>query len=458
MTEFPQDSRLRAEEDMQSSAFRAQADGGAPALNADFNASAAAESYDALDGQSPSSLANPALADLEAKGVASGWTENLSGGTAEVNNVWTPLIQIPPLTKPGHETSELYNEIKQRIAHRTCLADDGSALAAFWAISTWFREVLEVFPLLLISGSAHEALGVLNVLDELCYQPVLLAGFRRGDLKDLRGGTLLISEPNLDNRAAALFGNLTNRKFHLFEDRSLLGCAGSMAIYAGEDSATKKIPHSIHVHAAPALTHDALAHRSAQEKIDGLRSRIHHYSTSHLARVRSLDFNPCGLSSEASVIANALGSCIVGAPELQTQLVALLKPQARQWIADRSESDEALVLAAVIELCNQEMGHVFAREIAAEVNRLLAARGETRLLSPEKVGHKLKKLGLFTRTLSHAGNGLILDQPTRKRLREVAAAYSVEGLILRDRNLHCSSDEKSEVSMEDVEDMKDLPF
>jgi hypothetical protein len=126
--------------------------------------------------------------------------------------------------------------------------------------------------------------------------------------------------------------------------------------------------------------------------------------------------------------------------------------------ADRSESDEAYVLAAVIGLCNQEKGQVFAREISDEVNRLLAARGETRLLSPEKVGHKLKKLGLFTRTLSHAGNGLILDQPTRERLREVAAAYSVEDLILRDGNLHCSSGEKSEVFMEDVEDMEDLSF
>ncbi len=53
------------------------------------------------------------------------------------------------------------------------------------------------------------------MLDGLRYQPLLLAGFRRGDLKVLRGGTLLIWEPNLDNRAAALLGNLTNRRFLL---------------------------------------------------------------------------------------------------------------------------------------------------------------------------------------------------------------------------------------------------
>jgi hypothetical protein len=320
-------------------------------------------------------------------------------------------------------------------------------------MSTWFREVLQVFPILLLSGPAVEAFSVLKVLDELCHQPVLLAGFKRGDLKNLRGGTLLIAEPNLDNRTAALLGNLTNRNFLLVEDCSLLGCAGSMAIYLGEDSAIKKIPHSIHIHAAPALDHDVAAHRSAQEKIDGFRKRIHEYSTRHLARVRSLEFNPCGLSPEASVISNALGSCIVGAPQLQSQLVALLKPQAQQQIADRSSGDEALVLGAALALCRLDKGEVFVKEIATEVNRLLGARGETRQLSPEKVGHKLKKVGVFTRRLSHAGNGLTLDQPTRMRLREVAAAYLGEDLIQGDGNLHCSSREKNEVFREDMEDL-----
>jgi hypothetical protein len=453
MSEFPQDSRLKAAETMQSTVFLARADGDAPALNAKFNTPAAIESYDALEDRSPGRLAGPTQAHFETKNVASGLAENLSGNTAEVDKVYTQRVPIPSATKLDHGTSEIYSEIKRRIAHRTCLPDDGSALAAFWAISTWFREVLEVFPLLQISGPAHEAISVLNVLDELCYQPLLLAGFRRGDIKDLRGGTLLISEPNLDNRTAALLGNLTNRRFLLVADRSTLGCAGSMAIYIGEDSAIKKIPHSIHIHAAPALAHHAVARRSTQVKIDSLRNRIHEYSTRRLARVRSLDFNPCGLSPEASVVANALGSCIVEAPQLQMQLVALLKPQVRQQIADRSESDEALVVGAALALCHQDNAEVFAKEIAAEVSRLLAARGETRLLTPEKVGHKLKKLGLFTRRLSHAGNGLILDQPTRKRLDELAAAYLGEDLIQEDENSHCPLREGNELLGEDMEDL-----
>jgi hypothetical protein len=432
MSVFAHDSRLRVEEDMQSSALLAQADDDAPALNADFNPSAAIESYDALEDRSPGSLADPTLGGFEAKSVASGSAENLSGSTAEVNEVCASRIPVLPPTKPDYQTSELYTDIKRMIARSTFLAEGGSALVAFWAMSTWFRQALQVFPILLVSGPAFEANSVLNVLNELCSQPILLAGFRRGDLKDLRGFTFLISEPHLDKRTAALLGNLTNRNFLLVEEGSLLDFAASRAIYIGENSAIGKIPHSIHVHATPALAQNAVAHRSLRAEIEGLRERILAYQTKHLGKVRSLEFNPRGLSPELTVIGNVLGSCIVGSPQLQTQLVALLKPQAQQQLADRSDSDEALVVGAALALSHKDKGELYVKEITAEVNRLLVLRGETRQLSPEKVGHKLKKVGLFTRRLSQAGNGLTLDQPTRKRLHELAAAYLGEDPIPED--------------------------
>jgi hypothetical protein len=146
-------------------------------------------------------------------------------------------------------------------------------------------------------------------------------------------------------------------------------------------------------------------------------------------------------------MANALGSCIE-APQLQTQLVALLKPPARQQIADHSDSDEVPIVGAVVALCHQDKSAVSAKEIAFEVNRALEVRGETRLLSPEKVGHKLKKVGVCTRTVSSTGKCLILDQGTTIHLHEVAAAYRGEGSIQEDENLHCPLCSKNELPRE----------
>jgi hypothetical protein len=279
---------------------------------------------------------------------------------------------------------------------------------------------------------------VLRVLYDLCCGPNLVAGFRRADLKDLRNGTLLISEPNLDNRTAALLGILTNRDFILVDQGYHRYFACSWAIYIGEDPAIKRIQHSICIDAgARPHARPPDASQLPPGTIETLRNRLLEYRKRNLERVRRLGFNPCGLSLEAHSMANALGSCLVDAPQVQTELVALLKPQDQQQIADRSDGDEALVVGAALALSHQDKGEVFVKEIAVEVNRLLVARSETRQLSPEKVGHKLRKVGLPTRRLSQAGNGLTLDQPTRIHIHEVAAAYRREDSIEKDENLHC---------------------
>jgi hypothetical protein len=337
------------------------------------------------------------------------------------------------------ETTELQDQIKRIIVARTNLPDSVCGLLAFWAISTWFQEAFIVNPCLVITGPAHEGTVLLRVLHDLCRNPALLAGFKRADLKDINGyRTLLISEPNLDNRTAALLGNLTNRGFILLEQGSYLYCSGSRAIYIGEDPAVKRIQHSLCV--------DVTAHPHAGRpasgqwlpgKIDSLRNRILGYRDRNLAKVRSLEFNPHDLSPEAHAMANALGSCLIDAPQLQAELAGLFRPQDRQPIADRSDSVEALIAGSALTFCHQGKQQVFVKEIATEVNRLLKARGETTQFSPAKVGHRLKKVGLLTRRLSEAGNGFILDKATIIHIHEVAAAYRGEDAVQGDENLHC---------------------
>jgi hypothetical protein len=397
----------------------------------------ALESSDSAETQVSSRTATDSMdASPLTVSVESGSAKNVYG---QPNEECIPKKPLRPAPESGSETGVLYRQIKQIIAGRIRLPDNVSALVAFWAISTWFQEVFPVIPCLVITGPAHEAMIVLGVLNDLCNCPTLLAGFRRADIKDLYGcRTLLISEPNLDNRAAALLGNLTNRGFVLMEQRSYLYCANSKAVYIGEDPAIKRIQHSLCIDAA--VRPDAKlpdAGLSLPGTIDTLRKHLVEYRARNVEKVRRLTFNPCGLSLEGHSMAKALGSCLVDAPQLQTELVAMLTPHDQQQIADRSNRIEALVAGAALTLCHQGKDQVFVKEIAVEVNRLLKALGETLQCSPEKVGHQLRKVGLPTRRLSQAGNGLFLDQSTRIRIHEVAAAYLGEDSIEKDENLHC---------------------
>jgi hypothetical protein len=334
-----------------------------------------------------------------------------------------PDTQSSP-APPSSKAFEIFTSIKDTIKAQTHLSDADTGIAAFWVVSTWFQEALIVLPCLVITGPAHEATELLRVLHDLCLGSLLLAGFRRGDLKEVYRRTLLISEPYLNNQTAALLGNLTNRGFAIVDQRSYFYCHSSNAVYIGDDPTIRRIQHAIYVDVTPAPN---AAKRLPTEHLDRraeyLRGHLANYRETNLAHVRRLEFNPTGVSPETGAIAKALGSCIVDSPDLQTALVSILAPGDRRQISDRRDTAEALVVEAVLALSRGDAEQLYAREIAVEVNRLIEVRGERSKLSPEKVGHRLRKLGLPTRRLSQTGNGLVLDKETMTRLQTLSAMY-----------------------------------
>jgi hypothetical protein len=319
------------------------------------------------------------------------------------------------------------------------LSNAAATVAAFWVISTWFQEALTVFPCLVITGPAHEATELLRALHALCPASLLLTGFRRGDLKDVSCRTLLIFETNLSNQTAALLGTLTNRGFVIVEQRSYLNCAGSKAVYIGEDPTSRRIQNAIYIDVTPALNAvTQIRHAGIDQNVEDLNGNLAQYRDRNLNQIRRLEFNPAGVSTETGTVARALGSCIVDSPHLQAELLSILARRDQQQISERLDSAEALVIEALLVLSRGGAEQLYAREIAAEANRLLEARGERAKLSPEKVGHRLRKLGLPTRRLSQAGNGLVIDKETLKRLLTLSAMYVGEDQLIVPENLHSS--------------------
>ena len=334
----------------------------------------------------------------------------------------------------------MFTRIKHTIKARTNLSDADVAVAAFWVISTWFQEALIVLPCLVITGPAHEATELLRVLHDLCRESLLLAGFRRGDLRDVSRRTLLISEPNLNNQTAALLGNLTNRGFAIVEQRSYLYCHSSKAVYIGDDpTRIRRIQHAIYIDVTPALNPaKGIPPEGIDRAIEDLNGYLAKYRESNLAQVRQLAFNPTGVSPETGAVAKALGSCIVDSPDLQSALVSILAPRDRQQISERLDTAEALIVEAVLALSRAGAEQLYACQIAVEVNRLMEVRGERSKLSPEKVGHRLRKLCLPTQRLSQAGNGLVMDKETIMRLQMLSAMYVGEDQLVLNEVLHCS--------------------
>jgi hypothetical protein len=158
---------------------------------------------------------------------------------------------VPP--KPDIAVGELFVAIKRSIAGGTHLSDHVSALLVFWVISTWFQDALTLYPCLVLTGPPHEAMLVLQTLEELCYRPVRVGALNSAILKNIRWAghpTVLIYEPNLDKRMAALLGSSTRRGFPQSIGGYPLDPCGPKAIYVGPTHGMKSIPHSIHINVA----------------------------------------------------------------------------------------------------------------------------------------------------------------------------------------------------------------
>jgi hypothetical protein len=356
-------------------------------------------------------------------------------------------IPFPTETNSYGTTTELITSIKQAIAEQTQLSEENSSLLTYWALSTWFQDILPLAPGLAISGSAHEGDVALRTLRAFCYHPVLVAGITNAILNDVRWErkpTLLISDPNLVKRMAVLLGSSTRRGYLAF--RKVAGCPAfsfdyycSKAIFLGEDSRmVSAMQPFLHINASLAPGVELHPAPPLSEKMtQNFQNQLLLYRATNLLHVYQAEFKASGLSSEVTSIANALGGCIVDAPALQAELVSLLTPYSRQQIEERLDDLGTLAVGAALSLCHQGKVQILVGEIAAEVNRVLKGRGERLQFSPEKVGHSLKKAGLLSRRMGAAGNGFQLDNATQVLLHKVAAAYGCVGLTENNQNLHC---------------------
>jgi hypothetical protein len=358
-------------------------------------------------------------------------------------------MPAPTCVQPHGTTEELFGRIRKFIAEYTGLPAADSALLTFWIFSTWFQDTILVAPPLFITGSAHEGDVVLRTLRAFCFRPFLTPGLATLGLKNVQwnlGPTLLIYEPNLSKATAALVASSTGPGYCMPVDKVFLDYYCAKALYVGEAVPAGPLPpRCLHINVASsrkAASADILS--MPMESTQRYQNELLDYRVTNLVHVsgHSRAIPGSRLSSEKLAIATALGRCIVDAPALQAELIALLTERARQETDERRESLEASVLEAALHLCHEGKTQIYVKEIAAEVDRMRGDRGQELKLSAEKVGHLLKKLGLHSRRLDKAGNGLTLDLATRAQLHELAAPYFDGGSMLAEENLHCDLCEK----------------
>ena len=119
------------------------------------------------------------------------------------------------------------------------------------------------------------------------------------------------------------------------------------------------------------------------------------YRHKHVVRVRDAEFDAPTLPAPLRMLAKALGSCIVGAPELQADMVQFLEGRAEEMGANRLLDPDFVTIEAIFALCHADNGpiRVGVSEIATKAAGISADRGVSTDFESKAVGGFIRRHG-----------------------------------------------------------------
>lgn len=95
-------------------------------------------------------------------------------------------------------------------------------------------------------------------------------------------------------------------------------------------------------------------------------------------------------------------------------------------LSERWVDPTTVVIDSLLAACHQaEKTQMYVGEIAQDVEVILGGRGDYRKIEAREVGHRIKQLGLVTEARNSKGFRLVLTQPVRRRVHELARSLAV---------------------------------
>lgn len=348
------------------------------------------------------------------------------------NSLNEPLFEsliLPTGVQQFGTTRALFDDIFALLRKQVMLPRKDCSLLAYWSIATWFTEYLNFVPSVVISGPAPTADVLLRTLVAVCRRPLLLGELSPTILRKLPiypvQPTLLVREPLLNRHMSALL-NASNQPGYVFlSGKSFQQLYCPKCIYVGEffKDATAAT-NSVHINlSGTELQPDRSLPTKAE--IASFQNRLFSYRLVNHCEVGSTAYSFSEFRPEMNAVAGELGAAIVGDDELRQGIIQALRDRDEQARVDRSTGVDGLVVRAVLSHCHQRDQQKFVREIAAATNRLYAEDGESLKVSPETVGHVLKRLGLYSHRLGNAGRGLVFDKATQSHAHRLGQEYDV---------------------------------
>jgi hypothetical protein len=349
---------------------------------------------------------------------------------------YVPLILAPSvleaLTLPTKRTDcgstvEMFAQIRNFFLDRG-VSEDAAQASTYFALATWFPGFLPVAPFLVITGTEAVARVLLQLLTGIVRHALPLAEvnvpmFHR--LPMHLQPTLLIGyvHPSMWR----VFSQSNYPQTLLPNKNGLTDLYCAKAAYAGSPLGGVGGDSILNINCAPYDGKLPVINGAMQEKIAAnFQPKLLDYRLKHVAQVRDADFDAPTLPTPLRMLARALGSCVVDAPELQADIVRLLERQGEVVRANRLLDTNCVAIEAILAHCHGEDGptRVGVSEIATKATAILADRGETAVFESKRMGSHLRLLG-FRAKRDGKGFAIHLTADVRRLIHRLARDHQV---------------------------------
>jgi hypothetical protein len=288
-------------------------------------------------------------------------------------------LVLPTTLKYFGSTGELFLSIAELLEKHVPVSKRERLLVTYWAMATWFADVLQLCPTLVVTGSGSGANLLLRTLVAVCRRPLLLSDAGAATLRSLPLGelmpTLLMRSPQMSKQMTALLDDSSHPGYLVSSGRDFQQFYCPKCIYVGEDATGQlRISNSIRIHVGGNVTRSFPA-PPTEDVITDFQERLLMYRFLGRDKVVRSNFHVPDFRPETSAIAEALGAAIVDDPEWQGGVTLLLKAHDEQLRVEHSSGTIGIVLRALLFHCHESAGdQVFVREIADTANRISKRR------------------------------------------------------------------------------------
>jgi hypothetical protein len=341
-------------------------------------------------------------------------------------------IHIPSGVSEYATTGSLFAEIIGILRSRLELRDTTAILLAHVVLSSWLADCLSAAPRLLVYGPPEESAILLQLLAATCRRALLLSDVNiatwSSALAELRP-TVLINARRLRSSTKDFLDASNMRQQYVLRNGQLIDFFGVQIIHERSPSGDRSMHESaICVTVSPASGRlRILTDADRAEIAHEIQGKLLGYRMRNYDNVRRSEFDVSEFTGAVRSHARMLGACLVGAPELQSGLIAALRGHDEDARTARSFSLESVLIEVLILLCHESQARASATvgEITAMMNMIFQGRDEPLKLEARKVGDVLRSLQFFTARQGSAARGISLLLEDRRRIHQLARDYDV---------------------------------